>query len=91
MEIPQDLRDQYISRKQDEYVLGLEALKLKNYHFFEVLGHQMKGNATSFGFDPLQALANRFEAAAKVQDPELLHKLLAELKIYLDCNCKRLF
>jgi HPt (histidine-containing phosphotransfer) domain-containing protein len=84
MDIPHDLRDAYISRKRSEYLKGIEALEIKNYHFFEVLGHQMKGNATSFGFEPLEPLATRFESAAKVQDTETLHKLLGELKLFLD-------
>lgn len=84
MELPKHLRDNYISRKKDEYLKGLEALKKSDFAFFSVLGHQTKGNATSFGFDPLEGIAKRFEVAAKNQDLEALRGLLEEFKNYLD-------
>lgn len=84
MDLPQHLRDNYISRKKDEYLKGLEALKKNDFSFFAVLGHQTKGNATSFGFDPLEGIAKRIEVAAKNQDPVALQGLLEEFKKYLD-------
>jgi HPt (histidine-containing phosphotransfer) domain-containing protein len=45
-----------------------------------VMGHNLKGNASSFGFDEVAALGSSMEASATAQDAASLKKDVARLE-----------
>ena len=74
--IPQELRERYLDRRlKDVENCDLKLLNL-DWAYFERLGHQLKGNAASFGFKELGCIANDIESSAKNKD-------LVQLEIYV--------
>lgn len=65
MEIPLKLKQNYIRRRQEDIVNCEAALKNQDFKTIEVIGHQMKGNGLSFGFESISQLGQEMELAAK--------------------------
>lgn len=66
--IPDEIRQMYIERRFKD----IESLKLslanRKLEEFKRIGHQLKGNAASFGHHDLEKIAVNLEAAAEKQD-----------------------
>lgn len=74
--IPLEMRERYLDRRlRDVKNCDLKLLNL-DWAYFERLGHQLKGNAASFGFKELGCIANDIESSAKNKD-------LVQLEIYV--------
>lgn len=72
--IPLEMRERYLDRRlRDVENCDLKLLNL-DWAYFERLGHQLKGNAASFGFNELGCIADEIETSAK-------NKNLVQLKI----------
>jgi HPt (histidine-containing phosphotransfer) domain-containing protein len=78
MEIPLKLKQNYIRRRQEDVVNCETALKISDFKTIEVIGHQMKGNGASFGFDAIAKLGEQMETAAKNKKAEELSVLLGK-------------
>lgn len=67
--------------------LELQSLK----HFFEqqkwmeiqMIGHKLKGNAASYGFEKLTDLGASLEESAKIKNQELTQQLILQIETYL--------
>lgn len=75
MQIPTEARLKYLERRKQDVIACYEALSKQDYYFLERLGHQIKGNAITFGFDELTTVAIDIEQAAKAKN----HSQLADL------------
>jgi HPt (histidine-containing phosphotransfer) domain-containing protein len=76
MEIPLKLRQNYVRRRQEDIISCESALKNKDFKVIETIGHQMKGNGLSFGYENIAKLGEQMELAAKNQNSEELNRLL---------------
>lgn len=83
MDIPQEFRLQYIERRQSDLQSCLEALQKNEFGTLERIGHQIKGNATSFGFDDLAVIGENLEQAAKKQDLATAQDVTKSFQTYL--------
>lgn len=71
-EISLELKARYITHRRDDIQICLNALSIKDYVVLERIGHQIKANSISYGFELLSPLAQRLETAAQDKnDPEL--------------------
>lgn len=61
MELPIEMINNYIKRRAEDYNVLEKALEESDVGRFHKIGHQMKGNASSFGFDELTPLAIRMQ------------------------------
>ena len=62
MDLPPSMYVNYISRRKSDHARLAEALaSSQGLEDFKVVGHQIKGNATSFGFDDLVAIGEKME------------------------------
>jgi HPt (histidine-containing phosphotransfer) domain-containing protein len=67
--------------------LELQSLK----HFFQqqkwmeiqMIGHKLKGNAASYGFEKLTDLGASLEESSKSKNQEKIHQLILEIESYL--------
>ena len=59
MELPLKMYQNYIQHRIDDLNELTKALTHSDFAPFRKIGHQLKGNATSFGFGELLPLANR--------------------------------
>ena len=81
--LPEDLRRRYLARRHQDALDCSSRLMNMDWAYFERLGHQLKGNAPSFGYDELREIALRIEAFAKRRDVGNLEATLEEFKSWV--------
>ena len=74
--IPEEVRQKYLERRKQDLADCRMALQKFDFKCFSFVGHQIKGNAVTFGFDDLTPLALEMEKLAAEQNVENLHDLL---------------
>ena len=67
-EIPAEARMRYIERRQSDIESLRTALQSQNWAEFKRIGHQIKGNAASFGYLELEKVAIQLELAGERHD-----------------------
>lgn len=69
MDLPASMYVNYLARRKADHARLTEALATQaGVEDFKVVGHQIKGNATSFGFDDLVSIGEQME---KIQPTQL--------------------
>lgn len=68
LQVPHELRVVYIQRRKADLVECLKAIETSDFPFLEKIGHQIRGNAQSFGFDELSPVGISLEKAAQAKD-----------------------
>lgn len=66
--IPEEARQRYIERRKKDIESLRSALSARTFDEFKRIGHQLKGNAASFGYGDLEKVAVQMEAAGNSQD-----------------------
>ena len=66
--IPEEVRVRYIERRQKDIESLREALTSKALDEFARIGHQLKGNASSFGYPDLEKIGIQLEQAGVKRD-----------------------
>ncbi len=66
--IPAEVRQRYIERRQKDIEVLRSALRTQTLDEFERIGHQLKGNASSFGYSDLEKVAIQMELAGENKD-----------------------
>ena len=84
IDIPLEMKIKYLERRKQDYDDCLKALSEKNYELFLKVGHQVKGNAVSFGYADLGLIAAHLEKAAAAKDIQKIESLLSEFKEFLN-------
>lgn len=80
MQVPVEARQKYLERRKQDAIASKEALSKQDYAFLERLGHQVKGNAVTFGFDELTNIAVAIEQAAKAKNITQLQTLVEQFE-----------
>lgn len=80
MQVPVEARQKYLERRKQDIIASKEALSKQDYPFLERLGHQIKGNAVTFGFDELTNIAVAIEQAAKAKNIMQLQGLVDQFE-----------
>ncbi len=83
--IPEEIRQKYLMRRHKDIEVLKASLSSRSLEDFKRIGHQLKGNAASFGYVELQEIAIGMEQAAQAGDHfeankqlELFEKWLSE-------------
>ena len=66
--IPDSLKQQYIERRKVDLQKLEAALKQSDFSVVIRVGHQLKGNAVTFGFDELEMIGVALEGAGDAAD-----------------------
>lgn len=82
--IPEDVRKKYIERRKKDLADCRMALSNADFKCFSFIGHQIKGNAITFGFDELTPIALEMERLAAEKNVENLHELLNQFESVLN-------
>jgi HPt (histidine-containing phosphotransfer) domain-containing protein len=82
--IPDDLRQRYLQRRLQDVAALSEAVKICNFDLFKQVGHQIKGNALTFGYKELEKIAENLEQAGDAKDKIQSLRTLEALKLWLD-------
>ena len=83
MDVPHEFRVQYLERRKSDLQSCMDAIQKNEFATLERIGHQMKGNATSFGFDELATIGELLEDAAKKQDLNRAEDIARNFQAYL--------
>ena len=86
MEVPAKLLGRYMERRKKDFELCQSGLAQKNFEDLARVGHQLKGNAHTFGFDDLSVIGKKMEAAAQEKDVSELENALRDFHYWLDKN-----
>ena len=82
--IPADARIRYIERRKKDIESLRSALSIGSFEEFKRIGHQLKGNAASFGYADLEKVAIQIEIAGENQDAGLAQVQLSQFEKWLD-------
>ncbi|MBC7743012.1 MAG: Hpt domain-containing protein [Bdellovibrionaceae bacterium] len=83
IDIPLDARLKYVERRKQDLADCRTAISKLDFKCLERVGHQIKGNATTFGFDELSTIAIEMENQALKKDVEKLKTTLKKFETYL--------
>ena len=82
--LPRQLVSEYLDDCQKDLVALYAAVVERNYRYARVLGHQMKGTGSPYGFPSLTRLGTAVEQAAAREDALELENQVNQLGEYLD-------
>ncbi len=66
--IPEDARARYLERRKVDLEMLRADVRNLSFDAFKRIGHQLRGNAASFGYPELEAVGIRMEDAGDRQD-----------------------
>ena len=78
-----DLIPDFLTRKQVDLQTLEGALESGDFTTIAALGHKIKGEGGSFGFDAISEISAALEATAKKSDRESARQLVTDLSDYL--------
>ncbi len=88
MQLPTEMYQNYIVRRDEDYKELVIALEKSDVSIFKKIGHQIKGNASSFGFDDLTLIGIRMHKL-EAEDLQLEgSNILSELKTWIELKRK---
>ena len=66
--IPEEARQRYLERRKTDIESLKAALRSRSFEEFKRVGHQLKGNAASFGYGDLEKIAVQLELCGERAD-----------------------
>lgn len=88
MKIPEEMRAKYIERRQRDLEELKEALGAGSLEPFQRIGHQLKGNGATYGYEELGELGRRMEEAANSKSTSDAQDCLAEFIRWISAHAK---
>lgn len=82
--ITKEMRETYLKRRLDELDRCRSALKEAEWDLISRVGHKIKGNAETFGFESLTNIGNEIETAAQAKNPVKVSESLDQLARVLE-------
>jgi HPt (histidine-containing phosphotransfer) domain-containing protein len=83
IDIPLDARIKYVERRKQDLADCKTAITKLDFKCLERVGHQIKGNASTFGFEDLAKIAVEMENYALKKDVEKLKLNLNRFEAYI--------
>lgn len=84
MEVPEAMQARYVERRKKDLEDCQTSFKLQNFSVLEKVGHQLKGNGTTFGFADISTIGKRMELAAANADIPEVEKALKEFSNWVN-------
>ncbi|WPU65449.1 Hpt domain-containing protein [Peredibacter starrii] len=79
MEVPEAMQTRYVERRKQDLEVCRKNLALQKFSELEKVGHQLKGNGVTFGFDDISVIGKRMEVAAAEANVHEMEKALKDL------------
>lgn len=84
LDIPPEMIQKYLQRRIVDLELLEDHLKTQNASGIQGIAHQLKGNASSFGFEELSDVAIHLEISAKALDWNQMTELITRYRVWLN-------
>lgn len=82
--VPNSLKQLFLKHRAQDIEICFQKWTHSDWNYFETLGHQLKGNAPSFGFEELAPIARRIESFSQQRESEKLKSALVEFQKWFD-------
>ena len=82
--IPEEARQRYLERRKSDIESLKAALRSRSFEEFKRVGHQLKGNAASFGYNDLEKIAIQLELCGEREDFNEATRQLEAFQRWLD-------
>jgi len=79
-----DLIPGYLDNRRKDVFAIKAAIVQKDMERIWMIGHIMKGNGSSYGFDAITTYGAALEQGARMRDEESVHQTVSRLESYLD-------
>ena len=79
-----DLVPIFLRNQLEDVESIVEACEQRDYEKIRVLGHNMKGTGSAYGFDAISEIGASLERCAKERNSEKVRILAEEVSVYLD-------
>lgn len=83
MKIPEDMRKKYTERRARDAENLAQAVDKGEFEVLSKIGHQLKGNAATFGYESLAELGRKMEEAAETRSLPDASQCLFALKAWV--------
>ena len=83
MEVPAEIHQRYVERRKRDLEACFQSLRGNNFGELEKIGHQLKGNGTTFGHPKLSVIGRKLEAGAYQRDRQEIEEALKDLAHWL--------
>jgi HPt (histidine-containing phosphotransfer) domain-containing protein len=84
MEVPNDIMGRYLDNRRRDLEECLHSLEDNQFFEIEKIGHQIKGNGSTFGYPELSLIGASLEQAAHTHNRETLNQSLKEFSHWLN-------
>lgn len=84
MQVPKELKVKYLFRKQEDIKNLRFQIEQGDYSFALKVGHQIKGNAVTFGVPQMASIGFEIEKAAQKKDHERLKILIQKMEVIVN-------
>ncbi|MES2962799.1 MAG: Hpt domain-containing protein [Bdellovibrionota bacterium] len=81
LDVPIEMKRTYLTRRSDDLATLRSALSRRDYIRIREIGHQLSGNARSFGFLDLEQIALRMETLS--EEPREAASVALEFEVWL--------
>jgi len=81
--ISKEMRARYLERRSSDLEILTQDLMSLNFESFKRIGHQLKGNAASFGYNDLEKICIELESAGLNSDAEKSRQCLILFRAWL--------
>ncbi len=83
IDIPPEMRLKYLERRKADFESCQKAIIENNFEVLKRVGHQIKGNASTFGYDDLSKIAIELEQCAEHQEIDKLKSIMEQFANFL--------
>lgn len=88
MKIPEEMRAKYIERRRRDLDELRQALDSGNMEPFQRIGHQLKGNGATYGYEELGELGRRMEEAGAAKSVSEAEACVSEFVQWVSSHTK---
>lgn len=83
MEVPTEIHTRYLTRRKEDLEKCLMNFQEHNFSALEKVGHQLKGNGLTFGYQELSRIGSQLESAAAYKNEAELQKAINDFSCWV--------
>lgn len=84
MEVPTEMRTKYVERRKQDLEVCLTSLERLDFSEIAKVGHQLKGNGSTFGYPELSSIGKKMEIAAHNENLPSIEEALKDFSRWVN-------
>ncbi len=86
MDVPEEMMNRYFERRKRDLEECVRHLRDGKLNFIEKVGHQLKGNADTFGYPELSEIGKELEVAAQEGSHDQISFAIDKFRDWVDVH-----